>query len=880
MARARVFLSAAFAASIFGVSTARAANDWAVHSNVDGVQIRMDEQGHKIAAIENGRAGPSVPPPAPVPANWQALGPFGGDIDDVQASPTNPSIVLAALAPASFSGGGIYRSTNAGASWTLVSPPTNIVVHDIEFAPDGTAYAGTLDGVWKSVNGGATWTQQPLGIGLNDEVLDVHIDPTNPLRIWIGIGDALGGQPVNVMLSIDGGTSWNNMTPPLAAPTTCYTIAVDPTDANKVFVGFGGFGGGGQVWFTPDGGATWFNRSAGLPNRPVHSLVHDGARVLVGGGQLFGSQTFGLFTSNNDGVTWTPLHDGTWPSLVIQDIAIDPNNVNVIYVATAGQGLFRSTNGGTSWSFNVGGTGSLSVNSVTFSPGSSSVIFTGSSSNAVWRSVDSGATFLPSSTGIGALDVYSIDSNPLDGNELAIAFQGLNDGGVYTSTNAGATWTLAALPGTRFNAVRFSPAGVLYSISDGPTTIGQEALYRRTGITWAPIGPNQGPLFESELFGMRVSANDPNLIIAVGADFGVAGFEPTVWRTPDGGGSWFKVYEGVSANHPLQDLLIFDPAADTTWVAPFTDFTGAQNGGVLRSIDSGVTWNPSSTGLPAIVQPYSIAQSITNDLYISNNVFGSPNGVFRSLDGGQSWSATGFLGQTAEVQTDGADPNTLYIAQSGAVRVRQSIDGGVTFQAYDTGLAGSGFPRDLQRATGAGTDLLLSTSTGSYSTDQLPPTVPYCFGDGSGTPCPCGNNSAPGAQEGCLHSFGTAGKLVTSGSNSVSNDTLVLTASGVPATTTALFFQGTTQQNLGLGTAFGDGLRCAAGTVIRLATHTAVGGVVFYPQPGDLSVSVRGLVPGTGGVRHYQAWYRNSASFCVVAATFNLTNGVTVTWVQ
>jgi hypothetical protein len=93
----------------------------------------------------------------------------------------------------------------------------------------------------------------------------------------------------------------------------------------------------------------------------------------------------------------------------------------------------------------------------------------------------------------------------------------------------------------------------------------------------------------------------------------------------------------------------------------------------------------------------------------------------------------------------------------------------------------------------------------------------------------------------------------------------------------ALYFQGTAQQSGGAGVAFGDGLRCAAGTIIRLGTKTNAGGASTYPEPGDLSVSARGLVPPSGGLRTYQVWYRNAAAFCT-SATFNLTNGWSLTW--
>ncbi len=876
MKSAHILLSV-LGAAIASSATA-SATDWnKPAADPAGVVTRMDENGYVARAVTASRTASLVTPPAPtlVPANWHGLGPFGGDIADVAASPQNASIVLAGLAPANGGAGTLFRSTNAGGSWTEVTDLTGQPVYDIEFAPNGDAYVGTLDGVWKSTNAGANWTHENLNIGLNDQVFDVHIDPSNPLRIWCGVADALGNQPVNVMLSIDGGVTWANKTPPLAAPTTCTCIAIDPTNTQKIFCGFGGAFGGGQVWFSPDSGTTWFNRSAGLPNTPVMDIVHDGTRVLVGGGQLFGSQNFGLFASTNDGVTWTPLHNGTWPVLVVQSIAVDPNNANVIFVGTAAQGVFKSIDGGVNWTFGVGGTSALSVLSVRFSPGSSSVIYTGSSSFAVWKSTDGGATFAPSSTGIGALDVFSVAANPLNPNELAICFQGQNNGGVYSSTNAGTTWTPEAVPGVRYNEVKFSPAGVLYAISDGPTGSAPEALYRRTGTTWTNIGPDQGTLFESELYGMVVSANNPGEIIAVGQDFGVAGFEQTIWRTTNGGGMWTKVVEGV-ANKPFQDVWLVDPAADTTFVATYTDFTGGNAGGLMRSTNGGVAWSPVTNGVPPQFQGYSLSgSSITpGTLYAGNGVFSGGFGVYKSVDSGASWTSTGWAGGAREVLTDASDPLVLYITPvSGTPRVMASTDGGATFNAYDTGLAGAGFARDLQRSA---TALLLATSTGTYASN-LTTGSGFCFGDGSGTACPCGNNSPVGSGAGCLNSFGQGAVLTATGTASVASDSVVLVASGMPASTSALFFQGTSQQGGGTGAVFGDGLRCASGTIVRLKTKTVTNGAAAYPQAGDPSVSVRGQLPAGGGTRHYQTWYRNAAVFCT-PSTFNLTNGLTISW--
>ena len=154
----------------------------------------------------------------------------------------------------------------------------------------------------------------------------------------------------------------------------------------------------------------------------------------------------------------------------------------------------------------------------------------------MFHSTNGGDTFVQSSEGISELDLFSIDANPLNPDEIAVAFQGQNNGGVLSSTDAGTTWLLESAPPTRYSAVGFAPNGTLYAISSGPSTVAQEGLYRRENNgSWTPLGPDQGPLYESDLNTMRFSLNDPNLILLGGADFGVAGFEGTIWRSTDAG---------------------------------------------------------------------------------------------------------------------------------------------------------------------------------------------------------------------------------------------------------------------------------------------------------------------------------------------------------
>jgi hypothetical protein len=154
--------------------------------------------------------------------------------------------------------------------------------------------------------------------------------------------------------------------------------------------------------------------------------------------------------------------------------------------------------------------------------------------------------------------------------------------------------------------------------------------------------------------------------------------------------------------------------------------------------------------------------------------------------------------------------------------------------------------------------------------------VAFCAGDGSGTACPCGNNSPPGSAAGCLHSTGVGATVRGRGAASLTHEELVLVGAQMPPTSSALYFQGTNTVSGGSGSPFGDGLRCAGGAIWRLGTKANVGGTSQYPGSGDPRISVRGAViaPGT---RTYQVWYRNAASFCT-SSTFNLTNGLMVVW--
>lgn len=703
------FLGLALALWLDAAAAAADAPAWRVAVPGSAREVRQDRSGlRKAAAIA------AATPPAAAelarPSAWRPLGPCGGEVADVAFSPVDADLALAALASPLTSRGGLHRSLDAGRTWRPVADLGTTPVHDIEFARDGTAvYVGTDTGVWSSIDRGATWARHALGIGPNAVVLDVALDPSKARTVWAGVADALGAQPRNVLLSLDGGATWVDRTPPLDAPLSTRGIAVNPADPANVVVAFGGDFGGGQVWVTPDGGLTWSNRSAGLPANPMRSVLHLGQRILLGGGQRFGGQGVGLYESRDGGQHWAPLHDASWPSLAVEDVAVAPGGDPLtIWVATDGAGVNRSYDGGASWEVAVAGAAAHSI-----AARAGGVLI--GTAQGILRSEDDGASFAASNVGIDALYVAAVDASPLDPRVLAAAFQGLNSGGVYSSTDGGATWSLEPVPPTRYSDVRFGGDGALYALSSGPSNIAPEGLYaRRIDGTWRYLGPDQGPLFESNLVRILTSDTDPAVLVLAGADFGVAGFEGAIWRSADGGGSWRRVYESTSAL-TVEDIedggAGFGHAVTATWssrtASPF-------RGGVLRSSDGGVSWKQADAGMPGEpfadgalcrpATPLSLIQSVR-----SNGMAR----VFRSVDGGATWSATGWSSPEPDVlATDVAcDGDTVYRA---GTQVMRSLDRGASFEPWTEGLPQGTAPLRLTAVASGGYRLLAATTSGVY----------------------------------------------------------------------------------------------------------------------------------------------------------------------
>ncbi len=153
--------------------------------------------------------------------------------------------------------------------------------------------------------------------------------------------------------------------------------------------------------------------------------------------------------------------------------------------------------------------------------------------------------------------------------------------------------------------------------------------------------------------------------------------------------------------------------------------------------------------------------------------------------------------------------------------------------------------------------------------------VSYCYGDGTGAACPCANEGTlPGA--GCANGQYASGALLTAaGVPSLSADTLVLMGQYTEHNQFGLFFQA--DNNLGNGTAWGDGLRCAGGSLKRLGTTTSDGTGYIDTTGYGYTISSKAGNIIAGQTKYYQLWYRNPLN-SPCANDFNTSNGLGITW--
>jgi len=544
-------------------------------------------------------------------AQWvRTNGPVGGQLLCFEVSGTE---LLAGTL-----GGGLYVSTDTGASWAARGTGLeNTAVCQLR-ANGVSLYGGDLDGnVYFSSDDGKTWTERDNGLypgfgvagfalfgteilmASGNVLMTSSNDGLNWTESWRLSGASinclfqsdsllLAGTTDGVYLSNDAGVNWRSAGTGIPAFTQIWSLVAQGSD---FFAGsaegwvYRSTDGGGTwshadsgivgphvlsllastkgllagtdkgVFFSSDSGRSWASASAGVLDMTVSCLATLGSSVLAG-------TVRGVYRSTNDGIMWEPSNTGL-TNTNVQDLAI--RNATLL-AGTQNLGVFRSTDGGANW---TNTNSSIPTGTVAALAYNSSYLFAGTGrsyserGSGVYRSSDDGQTWAMTGTG---LELYSVDALATNGTTI---FAGGVPGGfwpsLFRSTDSGVNWDTVSVPVYPINALAANAiqvvalSGPVYSSIDD-------------GLTWS-----------SHTTG---SSGTGRYAVALADSIVYAGTSTGVYRSTIGDTSW------LSVNNGLTNLNVRSLAISGMYIFAGTD------SGVFLSSNNGEKWTSVGDGLP------------------------------------------------------------------------------------------------------------------------------------------------------------------------------------------------------------------------------------------------------------------------------------------
>lgn len=616
-------------------------------------------------------------------ATWQPMGPrpilseyWSGDDDasgrvvSIAPHPTDPQTCYIASAS-----GGIWKTTDGGSNWTPLTDELSTLNHGavaIDPSNPQTIYAGTGeytvqstgDGLFRSLDGGATWTKIATAAQVGTRCSRVMINPANPQVIHV-TGSA------GYIRSTNGGAAWSTRLSGAASD-----VAINPVNPQTLYVARHSDG----VYRSLDGGTTLTKLAGGLPvgsGRIVLGLSAANPSVVYAAFTDDGDLV-GLYRSADGGTSWSLLpatpnfpSPQAWYSCFL---AVDPSNENTlmaggVFPSYAPVGVVRSTNGGTSWTevsiSAIAGQLHPDMHAVAFGPGG--VIWCGND-GGVWKSTDNAASWINLNATLTLTQNYQIALHPTDAAKL---MGGTQDNGTVGRDLATDQWPQVLEGDGGFAAYDFATPTRRY------TTYIYLSIYRFNGALLSNItGPWSG---------------DPRnfiapLIISPHHAQTLFGGTDRVWRTTNAAATiptWTAISPTTVGGGGTLNTLA--QAASDAQVM----YTGSSNGPVYVTANGGANWNNRSTGLPAAgVTDIVIHPTNASRAYVSYALT-TGGRIYSTTNQGVSWTAvgttlpTGVASRALAVDWRFAPPHLYCGAGSG---VYSSRNGGASWTKDGTDL--------------------------------------------------------------------------------------------------------------------------------------------------------------------------------------------------
>ncbi|QOI99888.1 MAG: hypothetical protein HRU70_05080 [Phycisphaeraceae bacterium] len=636
---------------------------------------------------------------------WTHLGPapIGGSFDAGRVSaivchPTLPDRYFAAGAD-----GGVWRTDTGGSTWTPLTdhlPASAVGALALDPADPDTIYAGTGEanfanhsryglGIYKSTDAGATWTHLAEPIFAGRCISRLVIDPRDPSRIFAAVTHAGGfparaaakghpqaDGPVGLFRSDDAGISWTHVSGGL--PSLCLTdLVIDPADPSRMFAAAGRIFGdpANGIYRSTDSGATWVRLSAGLPAGTVGRIALAAAPSRAG--RLYAlitrpadasgnnASTLGGFRTDNAGDSWTSISPGSiqatygWYLCVV---GVSPTNPDTVLMG--GLSLVRSTNAGSN--FTTVTPPHVDLHAITWDAAGRLVV---GDDGGVHRSPNNGTSWESRNNNLGTIQFYAgVSSHPTDPNRF---LGGTQDNGSNLRTSDTLTWTRVTGGDGGWTQWDHANPQRLFTEFQGTGN-----LYRST---------NGGASFN--LFSAGIDASDRNCFLP---PYLIDPTDPTrmlyatqrVYRSVNGG-SWTPISPSLSPTGAVRALAI-SPADSLTVYAVTNDHR------LHVSTDGGASFTTRVTdaiGWPRVtreIRPDPIDPAV---VYLAGAAFGSPK-VRRSTDRGLTWATLDGDLPDLPVNVLAIDsrcaPNTLYAGTDAGVF--QSTDDGRSWRRMDGGL--------------------------------------------------------------------------------------------------------------------------------------------------------------------------------------------------
>jgi photosystem II stability/assembly factor-like uncharacterized protein len=677
--------------------------------------------------------------------------------------------------------------------WRDIGPTRAGRARALAGVPDrpNTFYAGFDNGgVWRSTDYGANWVplfddQSTGSIGA------IAVAPSNPDIIYVGSGAgiirpdlAIGN---GVYKSTDAGRSWQHLG--LRDSQMIAAVAVDSTDADRLFVAVLGHPYGPNpergVFRSTDGGRSFdkvlfrddytsANEVLLDPRNPriVYATLWSQQQSFIEG-QGFGNAGMGIFKSVDGGTTWTPLAEGL-PPILQANIAIAPGDPNILYATIApGEGpigFYKSIDGGAHWFQAIHGPGAPAgltqdmrplarigggdLPTVTVDPKDPNVVYT--ASTVMWRSRNGGLTWSAVRGAPGGDDYQRIWINP---NDPQIIFT-VSDQGAVVSANGGRTWsnwynqnTAAMYHVTTDNAYPYrvcsgqqdSGSACVQSRSDdgritfhdwhpvniqeygiaAPDPTDPEVVFgsqrtnvsrydRRTGQTTL-VGPDMSGTLPG---GGAMNRNVRTMPLHFSPVDGRTLFYASnvVWRSIDRGHSWSRIspdlaratwavpasvgkYASTVKPGPMGSITALSPSPRSLAIL----WAGTDDGNIQVTRDGGVNW---TNVTPPSIKPWTRIYNIEAGHFDPGVAYAAANTLrideiaphfYRTRDGGRTWSEinTGISGDAVSntIREDPRQPGLLYAGTDTQVWV--SFDDGDHWQSLRQNMPAISV-RDLQ----------------------------------------------------------------------------------------------------------------------------------------------------------------------------------------